>query len=204
MDQIKIGKFIAQVRKGQSLTQRQLAEKLGISDKTVSKWECGNGLPEISLMLPLCNALGISVNELLSGEILKDIDYKKKAEENMMSLLKEKEENKKKLKLSFMVGIPATATFIVLILLVCIYTDVMPVPLKVMLVLFACVIFGIGLYVTMQFDREAGYFVCKHCGESFTPSWKNYLWAPHTFSRRYMKCPHCGKRSNCTRILTKD
>lgn len=203
MDQIKIGRFIAQIRKEKGMTQRQLSEKLGISDKTVSKWECGNGLPEVSLMLPLCDILGISVNELLSGEIIKDIDYKMKAEENMMSLLKEKEENKKKLKLSFLVGVPATATFLVLIMLVSIYADVMSVPLKLMLILFACIIFGIGLYVTMLLDREAGYFVCKHCGESFTPSWGMYLWAPHTLTRRYMKCPHCGKRSNCTRTMTK-
>ncbi len=201
MDQVKIGKFIAQMRKEQGLLQRQLAEKLGISDKTVSKWECGKGLPEISLMLPLCDILGISVNELLSGEILSDINYKMKAEENMMGLLKEKEENKKKLKLSFMVGVPATATFVILILLVCIYTDIMSVPLKVMLILFACAIFGIGLYVTMLLDREAGYFVCRHCGESFTPSWGTYMWAPHTLSKRYMKCPSCGKRSNCKREL---
>jgi len=201
MDQVKIGKFIAQMRKEQGLLQRQLAEKLGISDKTVSKWECGKGLPEISLMLPLCDILGISVNELLSGEILSDINYKMKAEENMMGLLKEKEENKKKLKLSFMVGVPATATFVILILLVCIYTDIMSVPLKVMLILFACAIFGIGLYVTMLLDREAGYFVCRHCGERFTPSWGTYMWAPHTLSKRYMKCPRCGKRSNCRREL---
>lgn len=67
MDQIRIGRFIAQCRKTGGLTQRQLADGLGISDKTVSKWECGNGLPEVSLMLPLCEALGITVNDLLSG-----------------------------------------------------------------------------------------------------------------------------------------
>lgn len=85
MDQLKIGKFIAQMRKEQSLTQRQLADMIGISDKTVSKWEAGNGLPEVSLMIPLCNSLHINVNELLSGERLADSEYQKKAEENIMS-----------------------------------------------------------------------------------------------------------------------
>ena len=74
MDQIRIGRFIAQCRKTGGLTQRQLADGLGISDKTVSKWECGNGLPEVSLMLPLCEALGITVNDLLSGERVAQAD----------------------------------------------------------------------------------------------------------------------------------
>ena len=96
MDQIRIGKFIASQRKRKQMTQQQLADILGISNKTVSKWECGNGFPEISLVLPLCEELEISVNELLSGERLPDEDYKKKAEENMVDFIREKEENKKK------------------------------------------------------------------------------------------------------------
>ena len=96
MDQIKIGEFIAKERKQKKLTQQQLADILGISNKTVSKWECGNGLPEISLLLPLCSELEISVNELLSGKRLNDEEYRRKAEENMMSLIQEREENKKK------------------------------------------------------------------------------------------------------------
>ena len=100
MDQIKIGNFISTMRKEQGLTQRQLADKLLISDKTVSKWECGKGMPEVSLMLPLCDALGINLNELFSGEKLTDADYKKKAEENIMNLVKEKSESKKKIILS--------------------------------------------------------------------------------------------------------
>ena len=100
MDQIKIGKFISGRRKEQGLTQRQLAEKLAVSDKTISKWECGNGLPEVSLMLPLCEVLSISVNELLCGERIVNDDYKQKAEDKMMELIKERNENKKKLILS--------------------------------------------------------------------------------------------------------
>ena len=97
MDQIKIGKFIAEMRKQKGLTQRQLAETLLISDKTVSKWETGRGLPEVSLMMPLCEILDINVNELLSGERLAEEAYKQKAEENMMNLVKEAQESKKKI-----------------------------------------------------------------------------------------------------------
>ena len=84
MDQIRIGKFIAESRKSMNLTQRQLADALSISDKTISKWECGKGLPEVSLMLPLCAALDITVNDLLSGEKVSSTDYKKKAEGNRL------------------------------------------------------------------------------------------------------------------------
>lgn len=93
MNQEKTGKFIAEKRKEKSLTQQELADILGISNKTISKWECGNGLPEVSLMMPLCEALGISVNELLSGEELKNT-YVEKAEENFIDLIQEKQKTK--------------------------------------------------------------------------------------------------------------
>lgn len=95
MEQNKIGKFISVMRKQIGLTQRELGDIIGVSDKTVSKWECGNGIPEVSLMMPICEALRINLNELYSGEKLTDADYKMKAEENMMNLVKEKEEIKK-------------------------------------------------------------------------------------------------------------
>lgn len=96
MDQIKIGRFIAQMRKERELTQCQLADDLLISDKTVSKWETGKGLPEVSLMMPLCNTLNITVNELLSGERIPDESYKKKAEEIMVDLIREKKKAKRR------------------------------------------------------------------------------------------------------------
>jgi len=82
MNQDKIGRFIAEMRKQHDLTQREFADALDISDKTVSKWECGNGMPALSLMQPICEILEINLNELFSGEKLTDADYKKKAEEN--------------------------------------------------------------------------------------------------------------------------
>ena len=104
MDQNKTGKFIAGERKRKALTQKQLAEALGISDKTISKWERGGGFPEVSLLLPLCRELDITVNELLAGERVAEEDYKKKAEENMMNLVKEAQESRKKIILSALVA----------------------------------------------------------------------------------------------------
>lgn len=86
MNQERIGEFIADCRKEKGLTQLQLAEKLNITNRAVSKWETGKSCPDVSLMLELCNVLGITVNELLSGERILMEDYQKKAEENLMEL----------------------------------------------------------------------------------------------------------------------
>ena len=96
MEQVKIGQFIAELRKEKCMTQSRLAEILCISDKAISKWETGKGLPEVSMLLPLCNALDISINELLSAERIADDNYKRKAEENMMLLLEEKQNKQKR------------------------------------------------------------------------------------------------------------
>lgn len=116
MDQIKIGRFIAATRKGLNMTQRQLADALDISDKTISKWECGKGLPEVSLMLPLCDALQISVNELLTGERISQTDYQEKAEDNIMDLMNENEKIAKEKKHSIRKG----AIIAILLTIICV------------------------------------------------------------------------------------
>lgn len=104
MDQNKIGAFISETRKASGMTQKELAEKVGISDKTISKWECGNGLPEITILRPLCEILNINVNELLSGEHLSETVYSLKAEENIMALMKENEITQKGNKIQYIIG----------------------------------------------------------------------------------------------------
>ena len=204
MDQVKIGRFITEQRKQKNYTQRQLADILEISDKTVSKWECGNGFPEVSLLLPLCKELEISVNELLSGERLSEVDYKQKAEENMVNFIQEKEANKKRMQLTILIGIIATISFITLILIVVMYTDVMSIPVKIILVAIACLIFIIGMYAAMQGERTIGYYQCKECGDTFVPTFKAYTMGIHLFSTRRLKCPHCGKKNWCKKILAKE
>ena len=95
MDQIKIGKFIAKCRKKNNLTQMQLAEKLNITDRAISKWENGKGMPDSSIMIDLCKELKRSVNELLSGEKIEMKEYNKKAEENLFELNKSNEKKNK-------------------------------------------------------------------------------------------------------------
>lgn len=195
MEQRKIGKFIATERKTQGFTQRQLADQLGISDKTVSKWETGKGLPEVSLMIPLCETLHITVNDLLSGERVSESDYHKKAEDNMMDLIKENQENKKQMILSL---ICATITIIAVCSLVIIasYMD-LPVPIRVLLIVIACITAVFGIAAAAMLDIKAGYFECPHCKALFVPTMGEYVKGYHTITKRRLTCPECGKTGMC-------
>ena len=192
MNQIQIGRFIAASRKARNLTQRQLADKLGISDKTVSKWECGKGLPEVSLMLPLCASLGITVNDLLSGERVSGTNYQKKAEENMMDLMKENEENRRWMILSV---ICAVITVIAVCALVVIASCLeMPAAARVALLLFAAAVAATGVGAAAV---KAGYYECPSCHAVFVPTMAQYVKGLHTLTRRRLTCPSCGKTAMC-------
>lgn len=201
MDQIKTGKFIQEMRKSKNLTQRQLAEKLGLSDKTISKWETGCGLPEVGIMPELCSILGISVNELLAGQKLDEKQYFSKAEETIINLIKEKNEAKKKLILSILVGtlsiIAGTPILLVAGLLE------MQIWLRIVLIVLAIIIYVIGIGVACVLDREAGVFECPQCGQRFVPTMKEYVMGPHTILKRKLRCPNCGKKSYCRKRFTK-
>ena len=201
MDQIKIGRFIAQERKQKNYTQRQLAARLGISDKTISKWERGNGFPEVSLLLPLCEELDISVNELLTGERVSDTEYRKKAEENMVNLVKEAQESKKKIILSALVAglviLAATPLFVV--------SGAVPMEnwLRILLIIIGMVVIVVGIGIACVLDREAGAFECPECKERFVPEMGEYIMGPHTLTKRKLKCPNCGANKYCRKVLTK-
>ena len=87
MNQDKIGKFILELRKEKNMTQQELADKIGVTDRAISKWENGRGLPDLSLMKPLCDELGISINELISGEKIDKKEYQDKFEENVLNTI---------------------------------------------------------------------------------------------------------------------
>ena len=87
MNQEKIGKFIAECRKKRNMTQSELGEKLGVTEKSVSNWENGRNMPDLSLFKPLCNELNISLNDLMSGEIVTEKEYQEKLEENIIKTI---------------------------------------------------------------------------------------------------------------------
>ncbi len=203
MNQIVIGNFIASERKRKGYTQRQLADILQISDKTISKWERGNGFPEVSLLLPLCNELDITVNELLSGERVSEQDYQKKAEENMVEMIQEREENKKKAVLTIITGTTSTAAFITLIMVVGVYSEVIALPVRILLICIGCGIFASGLVVAMEGERTVGYYKCKACGELFIPTFWEYTFSMHTLTKRHLACLKCGRKTWSKKVLSK-
>ncbi|MDO4154520.1 MAG: helix-turn-helix transcriptional regulator [Clostridia bacterium] len=195
MDQIKIGQFIAKTRKEVHMTQKQLADALSISDKTVSKWECGKGLPEVSLMLPLCEALKITVNDLLTGARVSEVEYQKKAEENMMNLMKENEENKKRMVLSIVCGLITIIAVCALVVIVS-YIE-MPTAARVALILLALVTAVAGVGAAAALEVKAGYFECPHCKALFVPTTGEYVKGYHTLTKRKLTCHACGKTGMC-------
>ena len=200
MDQVKIGKFISQMRKEKGHTQKQLGEELLISDKTVSKWETGKGMPEVSLMLPLCEKLGINVNELLTGERIPDEDYKKKAEENIMNIMREKEESIRKIIVSVIAGVTGILAGCTLILVSGVFN--METWQRGLLLAIGIIVMIGGIAAAAIEDMTAGTYECKNCGTRFVPSAASYLFGVHTITRRKLTCPKCGKRSYCRRRLT--
>ena len=195
MDQARIGKFIAETRKAQRLTQRQLADALSISDKTVSKWETGRGLPEVSLMLPLCAALSITVNDLLSGERVGEGDYQKKAEENMMELMRENAQNRQRLLQSIACGGVTVVAVCALVALAAFLP--LPALARVALLLLAMATAVVGIWAAATLDARAGWFECPHCKELFVPPMADYVKGCHTFTKRRLTCPRCGQTAMC-------
>lgn len=203
MDQVKIGRFVAECRKGKGLTQAKLAEALGITDRAVSKWETGKSMPDASLMLPLCEILGISVNELLSGERIEMENYSKIAEENLLEMKRQQEEHVKLLlTLEYVIGFSCSITFIVL-MFVAAYLVKQPLW-QGLLIAFAIAEFAVGMRFGMKLEREAGYYECPYCGHRYVPESVPFWFAMHMGRTRYLKCPECGKRGWQKKVLSMD
>lgn len=201
MDQIKIGKFIAQRRKCVNLTQMQLAEKLNITDRAVSKWETGKSLPDSSLMLELCDILEITVNDLLSGEVVTMENYNKEMEEKLIEVLKEKEASDKHLlTLEWVVG---GLSLLVLMVPVIIGAYAPLEEWKRLIIVFSGFIPAIiGFSFAMKIEQTAGYYECKACGHRYVPSFKAMYFAPHMGRTRKMRCPKCNKKSWQKKVIS--
>ncbi len=202
MELLKIGQFIAECRKEKGVTQKQLAELLFISEKTVSKWECGKGLPDPSLMLPLCEKLGITVNELLLGERVDEDAYKKNAEENMLRLIvRTEKENKRRFYISVVCGM---LTIISVLSLIAIASFVeMDGIFRGIFIGFAVLVAIKGIAATAILELDAGQYQCPRCNHFFKPTILQYVKGPHILTKRKLVCPACGKKNYCKYIIVK-
>ena len=203
MDQIKIGKFIAACRKKAGLTQQQLADKFGITDKAVSKWERGIALPDSSIMLELCGTLGITVNDLLSGEVVTMDNYNKHLENNLLEMVKQKEEaDRRLLRVEIVMGIVAILPLIAAVII----ANTVPMEeSKAGLLVGLCLIpLLIATPFALKIEQKAGYYKCQECGHRYVPKYANVFFAMHLHTTRYMRCPKCGRKSWQKKVLTKE
>ena len=178
MDLLKTGKFIQELRKNKNLTQVQLAEKINVSEKTISKWECGNGFPDTSLILPLCEALNITANELLAGKRIEtNEEYRLKAEENLLELKNEQEKSAKHLlTLEWVLG------YISIIVLLSMVFVASFCPLangwRIGLILFGVLNCFVGVHFCLKIEQLAGFYECAKCKHKYVPKYSHpeYSW----------------------------
>lgn len=202
MDQIKIGKFIAECRKKENLTQMQLAEKLNITDRAVSKWENGRAMPDTSIMLELCNILGISVNELLIGGEINMENNNQQNEELLLGLAKELEQKNKIIWKSMWAIM--IVSMIALFAGLAIAAFVIPEGVwQLVTILGLCVVFLIPCFYALKLEVSVGAYKCKNCGHEIVPTYSQALNAMHMGTTRFLKCPKCGKRTWCKKVLKK-
>lgn len=203
MDQLKIGAFIAERRKMKSLTQAQLAEKLNITDRAVSKWENGRSLPDASIMLELCEILDISVNDLLVGEVVAVDKYNKELENRLLEIIKEKKlTDRRLLKLEVVIGVLSTIICIAFILFAS-YAPLLDWQ-RILIIFSGLILALVGFFCAARIEQVAGYYECRHCNHKYVPTYNAVNFAPHMGRIRYMKCPECHKKSWQRKVVSKD
>ncbi len=203
MDQIKIGKFIAECRKKANLTQMQLAEKLNITDRAVSKWETGKAMPDSAIMLELCDVLKINANDLLCGEVVTMDNYNKELENNLLEMIKQKEQaDKRLLRTEIVMGICCILPLIASLIIV--LTVPMEEWLGSVIVGASVVPLLIATPFALKIEQKAGYYECQKCGHRHIPKYSSVFCSMHINRTRYMRCPKCGKISWQKKVLSKE
>ena len=202
MDQLKIGKFIASLRKQNGLTQMQLSEKLGITDKAISKWERGIAMPDTSIMLDLCGILGITVNELLSGEKISMENDNQKNEQLLLDMAKELERKNKTIYSSMWAILAVSITALIAGVLIAAFY--MPEGVwQIVTIIGICIAFLIPCLYALRLEVSIGAYKCKNCAHEIRPTYRQALIAMHVGTTRYLKCPKCNKRTWCNKVVDK-
>ena len=183
----------------------QLAEKLNITDRAVSKWETGKSMPDSSIMLELCDLLGITVNDLLNGEIVTMKNYDKTMEDNLIEVIRQKEASDRRLlTLEIVIGAVSTAFLLAMVAVGSFFMKVQN-QLWVFFLLFGIGIaqFIVCMLFAIRIEQVAGYYECRKCGHKYVPTYKSVNFAMHMGRTRYMKCPECGEKSWQKKVIKK-
>lgn len=199
MNQVRIGKFISKCRKKKGITQNELAELLGITNRAVSKWETGICMPDAGTIPELCQILDISISDLFSGE--KIMENNKDSEKFILKLVKEKAERDKQLLiLEILIGILSTSVLVSFILLASFIN--VSVYVKFIIILCGIILFAVGIFYALLIERIAGYYECSKCHHKYIPTYKQILFSVHAFRTRYMKCPKCKCSSWSKKVIS--
>ena len=183
------------------MTQASLAEKLGITDRAVSKWETGRSLPDSGIMLELCGLLHINVNELLSGERIMPEAYDRQAEENLLAMKREVEEKNRLLRRTeYLITFPAILAGLAMVF-VASFAE-LPDWLRIVLIVLAFMVVFTVAFIAVGVEQKAGYYECRVCGHRYVPAYRQVNLAMHMGRTRYMRCPECGKKSWQKKVLT--
>ena len=202
MDQIKIGKFIQEKRKEKRLTQSELAEKINVSVRAVSKWENGNCIPDVSNIQELCKILNITINDLFSGCVVDMKDNEKKLEENLLEMIRIKEQRDREL-LILETFIGVTVSIIMLLCIMIASFVQMDNWIRIVLIVFGVIPFIIGICYAIRIEQIAGYYECSNCNYKYIPTYKSVLFSTHFNRTRKMKCPNCNKKSWHKKVISK-
>ena len=199
MNQVRIGKFISKCRKKKGITQNELAELLGITNRAVSKWETGICMPDAGTIPELCQILDISISDLFSGE--KIMENNKDSEKFILKLVKEKAERDKQLLiLEILIGILSTSVLVSFILLASFIN--VSVYVKFIIILCGIILFAVGIFYALLIERIAGYYECSKCHHKYIPTYNQILFSMHAFRTRYMKCPKCKCSSWSKKVIS--
>ena len=199
MDYNKIGKFIEEERKNKKLTQAKLAEKIFVSEKTISKWENGKGIPDTTSLVKLCEVLEISLNELLNGE-RGVLENKENNEQLLLNMAKELDKRNRIIWTSMWVimGVSMIAMFAGIFLC---YFLIPEGVWQVIAVLAITIAFLIPCFYALKLEVSVGVYKCKNCGCEIVPTYQEALWAMHRGTTRHLKCPNCKKRTWCKKVI---
>lgn len=202
MDQIKIGKFISSKRKEKNITQIELSEMLGVTDRAISKWENAVCFPDAGNIPNLCKILDITINDLFSGEVVDMNDSEKKLEENLLEMTRIKEQRDKEL----LVMEIFTGIIVSIIMLVCIFLASfasMSNCLRIILIIIGMIPFAVGICYAIRIEQIAGYYKCNNCHYKYVPTYRSVLFSMHINRTRKMRCPQCNKKTWHRKVISK-
>ena len=205
MNQEKIGKFIARVRKEKNMTQQELANKLNITDRAISHWENGRSMPDAGIMLELCKLLDINVNELLSAKKIIEESYNEQAEENLLEMRREIEsKNKKILILNRIISFLGVVIYLLIVLSTILIE--MPMVIRNTIMAIALVILLLFGVYNLNIIRKTGYYECQECKHQYIPTFYQMFFGMSGITKDgiwRMKCPNCNKKCWHKKVLTK-